>query len=725
MEVLKQMLFAIALLFSTFCVADSTDHKGFVLLQKAILNPDSANFIHLPADSASLDLFHQKVKDFAHIRGLVVIGEVEEPQLLWQALREIELLEFLFLFDNNLEEVQIGGTTSTLKYLWIRNSPYLNAQSLNIFLQRSNLLTSLRLDGIELNQAPREIANMPILSELQISNSTIDFESLVGYFGKKNKLKRLILADNNFQFISKGFKKFSSLAYLDLSGNNLTEDIPQLKHLESLDTFIVNRNSFDEVERLSRQIQALNVSYLTFDPQTSELQNNIAYLLPGKEIIWGKLIHPSQKLVLPSFSTGNKSFQKVVPNRKVKKQSLKKYESNGETRLLSSAYLEYDRLVFPQPLKNFDTSSFTTRFLDSSYVYVEKIEIQNHTKYDEKYKLKYSRAYGGVKKDKKTTKIDHLEDSHVLFDIEKELSCSDGDLIQIDFNQIKEHKRSDLKPFQQFTWLIDLDITTFSEQFITQKAWSDIRFYYKDGTFTIVLKGRFAEDEFTAEVRYKRNPNDLKDLEKNAKKAFERYEKTLQKEEVRFDNFLNRAISKEIRPVKSELAILWAKVEAKMSEEEKAMTQEQWLEYYTNIKAEEFGLLQNSELNLAYLARYMVGQGFKEKRSNDFYVGQKWIEANLVHGGDTLAIKQFCLVDLDQKVASTIEVKANNVLLEPFHDLFIFGETSKGEIFQLNSNQISQLFDGKAIVLESYNWLASGRTTARFFEEKIYPNLRY
>jgi hypothetical protein len=69
------------------------------------------------------------------------------------------------------------------------------------------------------------------------------------------------------------------------------------------------------------------------------------------------------------------------------------------------------------------------------------------------------------------------------------------------------------------------------------------------------------------------------------------------------------------------LAVLLGTVEAKMMEEEKAMTRPKRIEYYKGVKASDFDLLQNSTLKLAYLARYMSGQGLTEKRRNDFYVG--------------------------------------------------------------------------------------------------------
>jgi len=56
------------------------------------------------------------------------------------------------------------------------------------------------------------------------------------------------------------------------------------------------------------------------------------------------------------------------------------------------------------------------------------------------------------------------------------------------------------------------------------------------------------------------------------------------------------------------------------------MTHPQWIEYYKSVKASEFCLLQNSTLKLAYLALYMAGQSFTEKRSNDLYVGQNGLK---------------------------------------------------------------------------------------------------
>ena len=204
---------------------------------------------------------------------------------------------------------------------------------------------------------------------------------------------------------------------------------------------------------------------------------------------------------------------------------------------------------------------------------------------------------------------------------------------------------------------------SFSQRFINQKAWSDLRIEFDGNVFTVKLKGRYFDDEFTARLRYKRDPDLMKDIEKNMDKAFERYEKASGREELRFNKSLSKLKNKELRPYEKELKALWKKVESKMSEEEKAMTHDEWLEYYEKVKASEFSLLQSSQLNLAYLARYMVSQGFQEKRSNDFYVGQRWIEATLINEGDTLSIKQLCIVNLDQKIVTKVDVKKNMVLL--------------------------------------------------------------
>lgn len=206
-------------------------------------------------------------------------------------------------------------------------------------------------------------------------------------------------------------------------------------------------------------------------------------------------------------------------------------------------------------------------------------------------------------------------------------------------------------------------------------------------------------------------------------KAFERYTKALGREELRFNKRLQKSKTKTLRPFKKELTSLWAVVEAKMSEAEKDMTHSQWLEYYNKVKSDEFGLLQNSNLNLAYLARYMTAQGFREKRSNDFYVGQKWVEMTVLQGNDTMQIDQMCIVDLDQKVVTNVHVKNNRVLLEPFHDLIIYGLNSKGEYFILRQEAVEQLFNKNVVQLNEASFIQSISNTAAFYKENIYPEI--
>lgn len=725
MEVLRLYFCFLLLATSLLSFSNTAEDKGFMSIEDAIMYPDSASFINLNADSTSLQLFRDNVALLSHIRGLAVQGEIAELQLLWEALAELELVEYLFFLDNNLDEIEIGGTSSTLKYLWIRNSPELEVQSLNRFLNRSNLILSLRLDHVGSGKLPKALKEMPILKELQLSNSDIIFKDLIGKVGKNSKLERLIISDNNFQFIGKGFKKMSKLSYLDLSGNNLSDEIPQLKYLEQLDTLILNRNALEDVYSISKQLQATRIDLLALDNQKDGIKNSIGYLLPGKEIEWNNNLCFPQPIELPAFNTSKKVIQKTTLDRRVQKASIKSYTGASEVQILSEAFLEYDRLVFPEPFKNFDTLQYEGRYLDSSYVFVEKIAIQNHTKYDEKHKLKYNRKYGGVKKTKKTVKIDHYKDSHVIFNFEEDKECDDGVIVHISFNQIKDHKRSDLKAFQQYVWLIDLSKEAFQQQFINQKAWSDIRMSFDGEFFIIYLKGRYLDDEFNAEFRYYRDPNELKDLKKTADKIFVRYEKASGREELRFNKSLAKKRNKKLRPYAKDITSLWAKVESKMSEKEKTMTHDEWLEYYESVKEHEFSLLQHTSLNLAYLARYMVGQGFKAKRSNDFYVGQRWIDATLIYQNDTLKIEQLCIVDLDQKVVSKVDVKNNSVLLEPFHDLVIYGVTDQQQFFRLSEEQIALLLDQREVPITTKDFLKKTSTTSIFYKENIYPLLTY
>lgn len=723
MEILRKYIGLSLVLLSSISFAQTTTENGFKSIQEAVVKPSEINFITLTADSASLKIFEENIKSFTQLRGLAIQGEIAAPEVLWSSLAELQLLEYLFFFDNQLTELKIGGTSSTLKYLWIKNSPDLDVLTLNAFLSRSNLITSLKLDQTSTGQIPSALQNMPILKTLQISQSDIVFKELISALGKDNSLEKLILSDNNFQFMSKGLKKLTKLNYLDISGNNLTDEIPHIKHLINLDTLIANRNEFENLKAVAKQVQRTGVDFIAFDNQAETIKKEVDYQLPGVEIVWNSKPVFLPTIELPTFNSENKLIQRSKWVEKSKKSRINKTNSTANVKLLSDAFLTYDRLVFPEPLKNFDTLNYVGRYKDSSYVSVEKITIQNHTKEGEKYKLKYNRKYGGVKKQKKTIKIDHYEDSHVLLAFNEEKNSNSGLIVEMDFNQIDGNSRSELKAFQQYFWLVSMSKETFNEQFIHQKAWSDVRIEYDGEAFTIKLKGRFYDDEFTARLAYKRDPNLLKDIDKNSAKVYERYVKASEREETRFDKSLTKLTAKQIRPFEKELSTLWAIVEEKMSDEEKAMTHEEWLIYYEKVKLAEFSLLQDASFNLAYLARYMASQGFTEKRSNDFYVGQKWVNTILHYESDTLNIKEICIVNLDQKIVTKVDVKNNMILLEPFHELIIYGLTDQNQYFKLNKDQIDQLFnDGNTQVSEK-DFIKKTSTTANFYSEHIFPLL--
>ncbi|MGK0378564.1 MAG: hypothetical protein ACJA1Z_002379 [Patiriisocius sp.] len=725
MEVLIKYSCIVLVFWGSVCISFSANEKGFSSIAEAVENPKAVSFVELTADSSSLLMLEGISESLKHLRGLAVKGEVELPEALWNTLSKLDLLEYLFFFDNNLSQLRIGGSSSTLKYLWIKNSPDLDVQSLNSFLNRSNLITSLRLDEVNLFRLPEALSDMPILEGLQISQSNFIFNDLVGLISKNKNLKRLIISDNNFQFLSKGLKKIPSLNYLDISGNNLSEGIPHLKHLKQLDTLVANRNSFENLKPLVKQTQGIGLKLIAFDTKSEKIQDELMYLLPGTTINWNNTVSFSQNLNIPTFKVGAKVVEEIEASQTSKKTGVKSFSSKGDVSLLSEAYLEYDRLVFPEPFKHFDTIRFDGRYFDSSYVFVEKISIQNHTRNEQKYKLKYNRKYGGVKKKNKTVKIDHLKDSHVLFTIYKEKYCEDGIIVNIGFNQMKGNIRSDLKAFQQYTWLLNMSEESFMQDFIIQKAWSDVRIEFDGVDFIIKLKGRYNDDQFSAKLRYRRDPNLLKDIEKNMDKASERYNKSIGREEVRYNKRLEKLKNKQIRPYSKELVVLWATVEAKMVEEEKAMTRPQWIEYYKSVKASEFGLLQNSTLKLAYLARYMSGQGFTEKRRNDFYVGQKWIEVNLRDQNDTMKIKELCIVNLDQKVVTKVDVKGNRVLLEPFHDLIVYGLNDKNQYFSLTKSQVEMLFKQEEVFLDEANFLKTLPSSSIFYKNEIFPQLMY
>jgi hypothetical protein len=517
------------------------------------------------------------------------------------------------------------------------------------------------------------------------------------------------------------------LLFLDLSSNELTEISPRLKSLKTLDSLILNRNQITNIEPIAKYLPNSTLNYLVFDDDTLVNKDGIAYMLPGKEIIWSDNKRIANQFVLPKGEILDAQQNKIdsisFENKEIQ------VSGNSSIKLLSPAFIEYDQLYFPNPLKKYDSLKFAKRYLDSSYIYTQKINYQNNTPEGYYYPLKYDKAHQNWYKKKRLKKIVHQKHSYVLVTLlnsPKELEGSV--LFELNINDVKS-KRDDLKAFEGIVWeaLSYNSKKRFEEEIITQKAWSDVRIVFDEAKteYRVELKGRFKNATVFVQPRKSTDLGNLKDMEKSAPKMAERYKKALSKNEIQFNKELIKSKQKLLRPCDKELKNLWGIVEAKMSDEEKGWTKDVWLQYYKAVKKNEFTLLANNELGIQYLSRYLESQGFMRSNGLDFYVGQKWVNFELLSkDSSNLDIKDYCIIDMDRKLVKYYKATNDHqILYEPFHKYMFITQLKDGRVVYLNDKQLLALKGSGQLLIDKDSIINSDISNGVFFKNYILNTL--
>jgi len=101
-------------------------------------------------------------------------------------------------------------------------------------------LKKLDLNGLELDFVCKELSNLSMLEELNLSYNKL--ETLPDEFNKLEKLKKLNLSNNNFTKIPSFILDVKSLISLDISANNIKELTCELNKLYMLEEFLCSRN---------------------------------------------------------------------------------------------------------------------------------------------------------------------------------------------------------------------------------------------------------------------------------------------------------------------------------------------------------------------------------------------------------------------------------------------------------------------------------------------------
>jgi len=720
---MKQLQFYLFCLSILLPLVSKTQSELYLSIDEALKNPSEARYIYSKGDSSSLLLLKTGAPKLLNIAGVVIDGKVENEIDLWDAFSNFRIIEQIILKDNELNTLSIQAT-STMKEIWISGSPAISYGKLNSTLEKCAYLKVLRLHDFQFNEVPQAIERLSLLKKLEVTRSNWDFNAIIEKVKGLEALEQLILPDNRFGTLDKSIKYLPEVKHLDLSGNNLVSLSNKLKKVTQIDTLVINRNAFDELKTLYPLLKQVKIEVLVVHNDTLNTSEEIEYALPGKEVICLNSAYNSTEFILPKGTT---KLIKAFKTEELKQSDLAKKEIiTTNIELYSPAFIRYDQLQFPQPLESIDTLCFNSRYADSSYVYTEKITYQNETKNGYFYPLKYDDSHNTYYKKKRKKKIAHEKQSHIHFFVSKPIEGFENKVLVTFLSAplagVKLVERSDLEAFKDVTWEIKgyANNKEFQEDIMNQKSWSDIRIEKEadEETCTLILKSRFNEIQLNALPRSTKKFNDEKFNLKEFPKLYRTYQKELSKSGARFDKTIKKTIQQSEKKFIKEIDEKWEEVTKYMSEEEKQLTRYEWMPYYLKIKGKEMGMIGQEKIDILYLSRFLESEGFTNSKGNDFYIGQKWITFSLKSlSNEQLAIKDYCLIDLDRKLVNYFPASnSTEFLYDGYHNMVMIAQLKNGGFIFLDAKQFKQICTKNDLVVPTNAYLSDDKTNDKVAE---------
>lgn len=174
----------------------------------------------------------------------------------------------------------------------------------------------------------------------------------------------------------------------------------------------------------------------------------------------------------------------------------------------------------------------------------------------------------------------------------------------------------EMRHFRHCNWRVEDSLSTGDfKRLMRKKYWYDIRLEYDKETqvFTMHLKGDESRSLLRVTPVYNSKIRKLMHRNPDCNKMYAAYTKTLNKQRKRFDRRTQKQQAKMAkRTVKEPIE----RIRYLMSEEEKKMTNEEWMEYYSAVVLNEEEYLLNSAFYPELFTRYLMLSGY-ERISND------------------------------------------------------------------------------------------------------------
>ncbi|MPL98045.1 hypothetical protein SDC9_44243 [bioreactor metagenome] len=548
-------LFIIILL--PFQAISQSTGKVYDNLDEALANPAAVTRYYLDCSDGEDSAFFATIDRFPNLKSLTVVG-YEARTFPVSLARALSLETFSV---SECLDIDFGKMFSLLSGI--------------------ATLVKITIDECELVNIPAEITRLPALNTLVISNcDNLNTEKCVDILAGCKNLKYLGLPVNDICELPANMGKLGNIETLDISNNALL-DLPQsMSLMNQLDTLYTTNNLFLNPMDEFAGISTLQIRYLSVDSAiTDEEKQKLATLFPNTTISFSS---PGDQLLEPDTVNSGTQYGEFR-------------SFNGPVQILSEAYLHYARLFNFDP--GFDSTLFSERYSDPRYGYTNLISSLGTYNYNS------IQMYLWASNDP------NLPKGSICFNFYETSSRPYSQNIILNFREITA--------FRGMYWVLDEDMSrgNFKKNYINRRivrrkpgtGWNDFRIYYDDITksFTLEFKNAYGFSRIKAHPVFE-NTRDPQFSRDEYLKRFLRYSKTLDSRRKRFDKRIVRSLSTYRKTMLKIYASQWKSfVETYFSSTEKAMTQDQWLQYYDMIIANEKTAFESAPVSENLLIRYL------------------------------------------------------------------------------------------------------------------------
>ena len=539
-----------------------------------------------------VELVLKKLHGFKFLESVTFEGVANESDLkkIFYRMSVLKNISSVTFVENELLKIPDNlSALKNLQSLTVEGNRDLDYTDLFLHLKGTKV-NEINLIDNDIKKAPSTLAELSSLKKLQISGSNqMDYYDLVEYISKLPFLTTLSIPLNYITDLPKNIDKLRSLLVLDVSNNELTELPGEISGLKVINNLSIQGNLLLDPVKDLEKLKGNNIQYLSLDKEIS-----------GDDLEKIKKMFPDAQIDFPV----NKEEEpiEVKPTETVTPKVYSgEIGSKNETTVLSGAYMSYPTF-FQGLVYSFDTLRFDERYSNLQYENVRRIV-----------------TIAGVRGTAclyMRTKCLRLEKPGKKDEIWFRFATDDPRV---------SASYPELRAFGGMYWVYsgNLSKRKFHKKFLKRRMrpeyrtifgwrarkrkmpirWNDVRidFEKNNSLFKITLK---CDTGFVSFNAFPVIPTiDLERSQATYYRRHQLYKKSLLRRAQRFNKGLARAKATNDREYKTLTNYAWKEVQLRMSNEEKAMSKEDWLKYYDNVIANEQKALDNANLVMNYIQR--------------------------------------------------------------------------------------------------------------------------